>query len=83
MIVHLDHKLIEFESKILLCFPGRFISYKCINCNHIIFFNNGGSVPNIYWKYSDGSDFNVTNGYGIWIYSKLNCNETIIKDLLE
>jgi len=82
MIEHLEHKLLEFnESKILAYHPNRFIVYKCVNCNHIIFYNK--DYANIYWKYEDGLDFNAANGYGQWGYSILTCNETIIKSLLE
>lgn len=80
MIEFLEHKLIQFDSKILIYQPHRFLSYKCINCNHILFCNIRNSI---YWKYPDGSDFKIENGYGNWNYIELTCSEEIIKGLLE
>lgn len=74
------HKLVPYPSNIHDGYLNKHLSYKCLKCNHIIFWSIDREI---YWKYPKGIDYDKINDTGPWVELTLSCNEEIVKGLLE
>ena len=84
MIKHLDHEFIEYKTNYYDEWSIKYVSYKCKNCNGVIYYSVNQKFYFHYENFSERSkiirkyfEINLEND------KYLTCNELIIKNLLE